>query len=167
MAQDKNVNKKDEEIQTNPVEIIKEQTDVDNSLPITPKAEAPTIIDDVSELSNGTLVRFKVLPQHIAQKALAMMLSHVKRTRDGIEVTSGKEINAVTDIIKYHDTLVLMGVELVGDVEDTISEDQREEIGIMTGNSLHSKRMLSYYYLRYFGFTSEDDFELLSTKLLS
>jgi hypothetical protein len=160
--------------QLNPVEAIP-------PTPVNEQLLAKVIPAGAEKLSSGVYVIFHKLNRSISTDLTIKTFNNVNLDKKGRLVADNlstkDQMNMAKSISEYHSTLIMQGVELVGEIDDYEDEIELPENWVkkLFRTGLVNEKYydvsdpddIKFLFLRYYAFRNEDDWSLLSQNTLS
>lgn len=139
------------------------------------------IPENAEKLSSGVYVIFNKLNRSISTDLTIKTFNNVNLDKKGNLVTDNlstkDQMNMAKSISEYHSTLIMQGVELVGDVDDYAEQldlpDNWVKKLFRTGlvdqryYDVNDPDDVKFLFLRYYAFQNEEDWALLSQRTLN
>jgi hypothetical protein len=147
-----------------------------------PKLPSGTVIpSEATQLSSGVYVLFTRLNRSISTDLTIKTFNNVNVDKKGNLITDNlstkDQMNMAKSISEYHSTLIMQGVELVGEIEDYSEKLELPENWVkkLFRTGLVDQRYydvndpddVEFLFLRYYAFQNEEDWALLSQKTLN
>lgn len=133
--------------------------------------------DGIFTLSSGVKVRFNQLPASMSQEVFTKLLRNTKINKDGTIAESNdpqKNLELLDKMSSYYATLIAFGVTMVGipsdyyGVIDSKWLKKLKRAGYdLSDYDLEDEDDVEFLFLRYQGFASQEDWTLLSEKVLT
>ncbi len=149
--------------------------------PVNEELLSKTIPEDAEQLSSGVYVIFNRLNRSISTDLTIKTFNNVNLDKKGNLVTDSlstkDQMNMAKSISDYHSTLIMQGVELVGEIEDYAEKLELPanwtkklfRTGLVNEKyyDVSDEDDVKFLFLRYYAFQSEDDWSLLSQRTLN
>ena len=136
--------------------------------------------DNQFTLSSGVKVTFRKMGEQASQRAFTRLLQESKLNKKG-ELQQSDDPNENLKLLArmdaYYDSLIAFGVTLVGNISDYV---KLEHVGknwlkrlVFAGEDLSKygdlddDNDLEFIFLRFYAFTSAEDYQVLSEQVLS